>query len=174
MGFMPLVKDLPVSFTMELDRKRQITKHTQGTIVGWALHEADVARVANTAEQELILEHLPLQICVRKTTEESMEQHLNLPPNVYGVSAKGVNWNVDQGKTVWVRRFGFPLRPDFASTVHAITGAELDAANVNLGHITSAPRLEDALQGYVGISRVRGHDDLRIAQPFALAKAGSN
>ena len=152
MGFMPLAKDLPVSITILLDKKRKILKHTPGTIVGWTLHEADVARVANSTDQAIILEHLPLQICVRKTTEESTQQHLNLPPNVYGVSPKGVNWNVDQGKNLWVRRFGFPLRLDFASTVHAITGAELNAANVNLGHITSAPRLDDALQGYVGIS----------------------
>ena len=66
MGFMPLVKDLPVSFTMLLDKKRKILKHTPGTIVGWTLHEADVARVANSTDQEIILEHLPLQICVRK------------------------------------------------------------------------------------------------------------
>ena len=48
----------------------------------------------------------------------------------------------------------------------AVTGDELDAATVNLGDIHATPRLEDALKGYIGISRVSGHQDLRIAQPF--------
>ena len=88
---------------------------------------------------------------------------------MYGVSPKGVNWHVGHAKTFWVRRFGFPLRPDFASTVHAVTGAELDAAVVNLGDMYSAPHIDDAVKGYIGISRVKGHQDLRIAQEFAPA-----
>ena len=169
MGFFPLVKDLPVNFTVQLDRKRKILKHTEGTIHAWTLHADDAARVATSTQAEIILEHLPLQICVRKVHEEPMLQHLNLPPQVYGVSPKGVNWHVDAQKTLWVRRFGFPLRPDFASTVHAVTGAELKAAVVDLGDIFAMPNVDDAVKGYIGISRVSGHQDLRIAQPFAPA-----
>ena len=132
MGFFPLVKNLPVSFTMQLDRKRKILKHTEGTIFAWTLHADDATRVAASTEAEIILEHLPLQICVRKLNEEPMEQHLNLPPQVYAVHPRGVNWHVDHAKTLWIRRFGFPLRPDFASTVHAVTGAELQAATIRL------------------------------------------
>ena len=47
--------------------------------------------------------------------------------------------------------------------------SDLDAAIVNLGDYASTPNLEDAVKGYIGISRVGSHEDLRIAQPFGPA-----
>ncbi len=58
--------------------------------------------------------------------------------------------------------FRLPAAPDFASTVHAVTGDELDASLVNLGDFKSTPQIEDALKGYIAISRVSGLEDLRI------------
>jgi hypothetical protein len=167
MGFMPLAKDLPMSFTRQLDKRRKILKHTQVTVDGWTLDPRDEDRVRRATEPEIMLEFMPLKLYVRKRGGDAMPQHLDLPPQIYGVSPMGSNWPLDPpAKTLWVRRFGFPLRPDFASTVHAVTGDELPAAIANLGHRTNAPNLEDALQGYIAISRVSGHQDLRIAQPF--------
>ena len=142
MGFMPIAKGLPVSFTQQLCKHRRIMKHTQGTIHGWTLHLDDARRVAMASDTELVLEHMPLKLYVKKRTEDPMPQHMGLEPQVYAVSPKGVNWNLDKNETLWIRRFGFPLRPDFASTVHAVTGDELDAAMVNLGDIHVTPRLE--------------------------------
>ena len=118
MGFMPIAKDLPVSFTQQLDKHRRIMKHTQGTVEGWTLHRDDEHRVRMSSEPEVVLEHMPLKIYVKKRSVDPMPQHMGLPPQVYAVSPKGVNWNLDKSKTLWIRRFGFPLRPDFASTVH--------------------------------------------------------
>ena len=170
MGFMPLAKDLPMSCTKQLDKCRKINKHTQVTVEGWTLDPRDEERVRSSMEFEIMLEYMPLKIYVRKKGRDAMPQHLDLPSQIYAVSSMGSNWPLDPpAKTLWVRRFGFPLRPDFASTVHAVTGDELPAAIANLGHRLDAPNLEDALQGYISISRVSGHEDLRIAQPFSRA-----
>ena len=167
MGLFPLVRGLPVTFTHQLDKQRRILKHTQGIIEGWTLHAEDVERVRNSTDAEIMLTRQPLKIYVRKKDAENMQQHFNLPPNVYAVAPKGENWSLDMSKTLWLRRSGFPLRPDFAQTVHAVTGDELDAAIANLGDVHEAPTQEEALKAYIAISRVKSHLDLRIAQPFA-------
>ena len=59
MGFMPLAKDLPVSFTQQLDKHIRIMKHTQGTMHGWTLHPEDKAMVRNSKETEITQGHLP-------------------------------------------------------------------------------------------------------------------
>ena len=147
MGFMPLAINLPMSFTQQLDKQRKILKHTECTVSGWTLHPDDVQMVANSTAPEVILAHLPLKIYVKKSGMEQMPQHFNLPPQVYAVSSKGVNWELRMKSGLWIRRFGFPLRPDFASTVHAVTGSELDAAIVNLGDFCSTPRLDENALG---------------------------
>ena len=96
MGFMPIANGLPVSFTQQLDKHRRIMKHTQGTIDGWTLHPDDAQRVAMASDTELVLEHMPLKLYVKKRSEDPMPQHMGLEPQVYAVSPKGVNWNLDK------------------------------------------------------------------------------
>ena len=176
MGLFPLVYGLPVALTHQLDKERRMLKHTQATVTGWTLHADDLQAVRNnpTAE-EIMLKHHPLKIYVTKKNSEDMKQHYNLPPNVYAVAPRGENWHLDQAKSLWLRRFGFPLRPDFAATVHAVTGDELEAAIANIGNAIETPTQEDALNAYIAISRVKHHEDLRIAQAFSwgLFRQGS-
>ena len=85
----------------------------------------DVARVANSNDAEIMLEKLPLVIYVQRAGE-GMPQHEDLEPEVYGLKPKGVDWPVDPPrKENWVKRFGFSIVPDFAATVHAVTGGQL-------------------------------------------------
>ena len=72
-----------------------------------------------------------------------------------------------------VAAFGFPLfvKPansgSSVGTSKVANEEELDAAIANLGDFKATARLEDALKSYIAMSRVRGHQDLRIAQRFA-------
>ena len=148
MGFLPIAKDLPIAFTKMVDKHRKIMKHTQGTIEGWTLHAEDEQRVRESTEQEIILLHQPLKIYIRKKSREPMPQHLGLPPQVYALGPCGVNWSLNPpANTLWVRRFGFHIRPDFASTVHAVTGDELDAAIASfLPVLRRDDRVDDAVR----------------------------
>ena len=86
MGFMPLAKDLPVSFTRHLDKHRRILKHTQGTVEGWTLHPDDARRVQNSREPDIVLEHLPYKMYVKTRGGDAMPQHLDLPAQVFAVN----------------------------------------------------------------------------------------
>ena len=66
-----------------------------------------------------------------------------------------------------VRRFGFPIVPDFAGTAHSYTGATLDAANGDAGEFLETPTRDHALRAYITISRVETADNLNIVQPYA-------
>ena len=111
MGLFPLVRGLPVTFTHQLDKQRRILKHTQGIIEGWTLHAEDVERVKNSTDAELMLTRQPLKIYVRKKDAEDMQQHFNLPPNVYAVAPKGENWSLDMSKNSLAATLRFPATP---------------------------------------------------------------
>ena len=65
-----------------------------------------------------------------------------------------------------VTRTGFPLVPDVASTVHGVTGRTLEAAVADLKPFYKKPNQEDALMGYISISRVQKAETFLLAQPF--------
>ena len=167
MGLLPLVKDLPIRFTVTVDKKRNIFKFTPGKIVGWTLDPVDVARVENSTEEELMLEKLPPMIYIQRDGE-GMPQHLDLEPEVYGLRPRGMDWPVDPSqKENWVKRFGFPIVPDFAATVHAVTGGQLSTAIGDLDTFDATPSQEDSLKGYIVLSRVETADKILLAQPFS-------
>jgi hypothetical protein len=95
-----------------------------------------------------------------------MPQHEVLEPEVYGLKPKSVDWPVDHPrKENWVKRFGFSIVPDFAATVHAVTGGQLPTAIGELDTYEVAPTQEDALKGYIVLSRVEKANNIAIAQP---------
>ena len=59
--------------------------------------------------------------------------------------------------------------PDFASTVHAITGGQLPALIGEMDSLDATPTEEDALKGYIIMSRVQSAENIAIAQPFPPA-----
>ena len=168
MGLLPLVAELPVRFTMTLDKVREIYKFAKGNVVGWTLDPVDEVRLRDSTESEIVLLKMPLVIYVRRQGE-GMPQHLSLEPEVYAVTPRGAQWPIDPSKENWVKRIGFPLVPDFASTVHAITGDQLKTAVGDLGSVDARVNTEDALMGYITLSRVEEGDGMLIAQPCSPA-----
>ena len=121
MGFFPIIPNLPVAVTSTLDKTRKIFKFTRGIIRGWTLDPIDEERVRHSTEQDIMLTKLPLMVYVEKEGE-NMPQHMDLDPQIFGVAPRSVDWQIAHRSENWVKRFGLPLVPDFASTVHAATG----------------------------------------------------
>lgn len=114
-----------------------------------------------------MLEKQPPMLYIRRDGE-GMPQHMDLEPEIFGLRARGVDWPVDPvQKENWAKRFGFPIVPDFAATVHAVTGGQLPTAIGDLDTFDGTPSQEDALRGYIVLSRVEKADNILIAQPFS-------
>ena len=164
MGLCPLTYDCPMRFTMTVDPSRRIFKYTRCRVLGWELQERDEQRVAGSSAAEIILERLPKRLFVKIDGAE-IKQHHNLEPQVFAVAPRRVSWSLDKDN-LYITRTGFPLVPDFASTVHGVTGRTLDAAVADLKPFFKKPNHEDALQGYISISRVESADTFLLAQAF--------
>ena len=57
--------------------------------------------------------------------------------------------------------------PDFATTVHGATGDQLETAIGELGSFAETPSQDDALKGYIILSRVKGPESILITEPFS-------
>jgi len=66
MGLFPMVYNLPVTFTANVDKKRKIFKFTCGHIVGWTLSEQDEKRVQESSDFEIVLQKQPKVIFIRR------------------------------------------------------------------------------------------------------------
>ena len=90
-----------------------------------------------------------------------MPQHMDLEPEIYGLKLRSADWPVDTiQKQNWVKRYGFPIVPDFAATVHAVTGGTLPTAIGDLDVVDSTPSQEDALKAYIVISSVERAENI--------------
>ena len=70
MGLFPMVYNLPVTFTANVDKKRKIFKFTSGHIVGWTLSEQDEKRLQESTDFEIVLETQPKVIFIRRDLGE--------------------------------------------------------------------------------------------------------
>ena len=96
---------------------------------------------------EIVLEKQPTVIFVRRAGE-GMPQHEDLEPEVYALKPRSSDWALDPPRNDnWIKRFGFPLVPEFASTVHAVTGGQLPALIGEMDTFDATPSQEDALKG---------------------------
>ena len=99
-----------------------------------------------------------------------MPQHMDLEPEIYGLKLRSADRPVDTiQKQNWVKRYGFPIVPDFAATAHAVTGGTLPTAIGDLDVVDSTLSQEDALKAYIVISRVERAENILVAQPFSPA-----
>ena len=84
------------------------------------------------------------------------------------LKCKNSDWALDPPRNDnWIKRFGFPIVPDFAATVHAVTGGQLPALIGEMDTYDATPSQEDALKGYIVMSRVEKADNIAIAQAFS-------
>ena len=69
-------------------------------------------------------------------------------------------------RNIDICRRGFPLVPNFSTTIDGATGQTLDIAIPDLGDEFCTASQHAAMRGYIALSRVTSADSLLLAQPF--------
>ena len=159
----PLVQGLPVRLTDSLDRGRFLFRGRRGTIHGWAPHPDETRE---DIDGVLLLSHLPRAIYVH--FQGATFQIADLPVGVYPVTPRSRTWQVNKRTKVKVRRTGFVLVPDFASTAHMIQGQSLEAAFADVVHQSALELATEEMHviAYVMLSRARFLERLWVMQAF--------
>ena len=66
-----------------------------------------------------------------------------------------------------LKRYGFPIVPDFGGTAHAYCGSTLPAAIGDCLSWTSKPQRDAMLRAYIIMSRVKEAENMLIVQPYS-------
>ena len=134
---------------------------------GWLLDEAENERVnAIDDAVEIVLLKRPKALLIEVPTANEQLQAVE-GRKIYVLTMKVRTWSLDKHHTVFVKRYGFPLIPDFGGTAHAYCGDTLDAVIGDLLPWSQIPTLDLALRAYIIKSRVRDSSQLLLAQPYS-------
>ena len=169
-GLFPCVLNLPVRFTdsPDVEAKQQgIFKYTRGKLCGWLLDPTEEARVAALGDvAEIVLIKRPLRLLIEVPSAND-KLPLTHGFKIYSLKLSVKQWCLDAGNKVRVRRFGFPLVPDFGGTAHAYCGDTVPAVLGDLMKWNHIPTLDNALRAYIIMSRVRDISNILLAQPYS-------
>ena len=132
----------------------------------WVFEEKDMDRLKNSIDREVVLEWLP------KTLYIEMEKPLKkpypgLPDKWFPLTPITTWWELDAQENICISRRGFPLVPNFSSTIHSATGRTLNSSIADVGDIFSYPSFFAAMKGYIAMSRVVAAHKILLAQPFS-------
>ena len=169
-GMLPLILDLPVRFTQEPtpgDRLKGVFTNARGWLRGWKLPAEEEARLAELDGAEVVLRLRPSHLYI-ELASGNKELPLVKGKRIYTLRCHCKSWYLDgEGKQVEVRRFGFPIVPDFGGTAHAYCGTSLAACVGDLQEWWRKPTQETAVRGYIIKSRVRRAENLLLATPYS-------
>ena len=166
-GMLPLILDLPIRFTMEPDandRLKGIFTNARGWLRGWELPEQEEERLKNETSAELVLYRRPTYLYI-ETRSQNEALDLIDGKRIYRLRCHCKPWSA-YGQ-VPVKRFGFPIVPDFGGTAHAYCGTSLEACIGDLLDWAQKPYKEAAVRGYIIKSRIRRAENLLLANPYS-------
>eukprot|EP00973_Karenia_brevis_P071825 9980966-Karenia_brevis.AAC.1 len=66
--------------------------------------------------------------------------------HIYTLTIQAKQWALNVDNNLRIRRYGFPIVPDFGGTAHAYCGATMEAAIGDLLPWFQRPRLDDMLK----------------------------
>ena len=149
---------------------REYGVHNGATCVvqAWELDPLDQEMLRDSQDSQVVLQALPRRLIVRMDRRLN-EQYAGLPENCFPLSPVTVYWTLDADDTIEIHRRGFPVVPNFSTTIDGATGKTVDTALVDLGNVSVVPSFARAMRGYIALSRVKKVDDLLLAQPFSPA-----
>ena len=75
-------------------------------------------------------------------------------------------WELNAAQGSKIKRLGFTLLPDYASTAFMIQGATLQAAIADCGDVSDAGGLSELMTTYVILSRVKSANGLLLLRAF--------
>ena len=154
-----------------------VHKGSQGILVGWILDEEDSKALEDNEDGEVVLSLLP-KILFLQMAKPLKKPYpglpTELPANCFPMRPVSVWWMLDEAENIDIQRRGFPLVPNFSTTIHSATGRTLQTAIIDLADMYARASFDAAMRGYIALSRVRKAHDLLFAQPFnpALFRQG--
>ena len=111
-----------------------ILKHSPCTVIGWELHPADAASAPGA---ERFLNYMPRCIYL-KFAGATWTVDKRLGPGVWPLFPVHRTWELNAAQGSKIKRHGFTLLPDYASTAFMIQGATLRAAIAACGDVADA------------------------------------
>ena len=166
---MPCTYDFPMRVSNVGNRvkykRHGVHKGTLCRIRAWTLHEEDTALIENSTEPEVCLKHLPLCLYV-EVVGGLKEQIENLPKDWFPMVPATCIWSLDKEEHIEITRKGFPLVPDFSSTIHVATGRTLESEISDLGGFEDKPSHRAAMEAYIALSRATDAEGVLITRPF--------
>ena len=139
-----------------------ILKHSPCTVVGWELHPLD-AESAPGAER--FLRYMP-RVIYLKFADATWTVDKRLGPGVWPLCPVHRNWELNAAQGSKIKRLGFTLLPDYASTAFMIQGATLRAAIADCGDVSDVGGLSELMTTYVILSRVKSANGLLLLRAF--------
>ena len=167
----PCCKGMPMRLTSgnsHLAREYGIHNGATCVVQGWELDPLDEKELVASKEAQVVLRALPKKLIVRMDRPLS-KQYEGLPKQCFPLSPVTVYWSLDAEESIEIHRRGFPVVPNFSTTIDGATGKTMDTALVDLGSTAEVPTFTKAMKGYIALSRVRKADDVLLAQPFSPA-----
>ena len=143
-----------------------IFKHTRGILRDWELPEDEAVRVHTLTDWEVVLRRRPLRLHIEVPTGSQRMPTVD-GRKIYTLLLQAKPWSSDRNGTIRLKRFGFPIVPDFGGTAHAYCGSTLPAAIGDCLSWDERPRREDMLRAYIIKSRVRQAENMLIVQPYS-------
>ena len=169
LSLFPCTYDLPSRITNGRGkdcREFKIHNGAKCRIKAWQLHPEDAEKLRNCNDEEVVLKHLPLVLFVEMEGEDR-KQYPGLPKNWFPLRPTTLYWNLDKDDYISIARLGFPLVPNFSSTIHCATGQTLKSIIPDLGDVKDVPTPTVAMKGYIGLSRTTDAEGVLIARPFS-------
>ncbi len=163
-GLNVLYEGMQARVTEKLVKHKHLVflKHSSCRVIGWELHPADRLRQDGA---ERLLDYLPL--CIFLHFEDAtwiIDKRLGL--GVWPLYPVERTWTLNEALGTKIRRKGFTLVPDYASTAFMIQGATLPAAIADCGDVADSGGLSEFMTLYVMLSRVKCADGLLLLRVF--------
>ena len=168
-GLLPLVVNLPIRFTEAIDRvakEQGVFKHTRGVLRGWEIPEEEADRVQQLTEWEIVLQRRPTKLYIEVPTGTKLMPKVG-DRNIYTLTTQARPWSLGNAGALQLKRYGFPIVPDFGGTAHAYCGSTLPAAIGDCLSWTTKPQRDAMLRAYIIKSRVKEAQDMLIVQPYS-------
>ena len=104
----------------------------------WDLDEKDLEAPAAHSSRQILLRALPKKLIVEMYRPLN-EEYPGLPANHFPLSPVTVYWLLDTEGDIQIARKGFPVVPNFSTTVDGATGKTLETSIRDLGSLQLLP-----------------------------------
>ena len=149
-----------------LYKEHGVHNGSTGKLRGWELEDLDLQALQQSSEPQVVLRALPKKLIV-KFDKPLKKQYHGLDENCFPLSPVTVYWTLDADEHIDISRRGFPIVPNFSTTIDGATGKTLDTAIADLGDFQVLPSFNRAMKGYIALSRVKKAEDIFLAQSFS-------